>query len=107
MLTSDGTYQITAPWETGLSNGAVVGEILGLMITGIIAERWGYRFTIGLALCLVVCWTFVSRISPLMLIDLLHLHHLLRRQHSDVASRGDIVWYSLGMLPDHHHRLCC
>jgi hypothetical protein len=24
----DGTYQISAPWQAGLSNGAVVGEIV-------------------------------------------------------------------------------
>ena len=24
----DGTYQVTAPWQAGLSNGAVVGEIV-------------------------------------------------------------------------------
>ena len=54
-LQKDGTYQISAAWESGLSNGAVVGEILGLMITGIIADHFGYRFTIGLALILVVC----------------------------------------------------
>lgn len=53
-LSKDGTYQISAAWESGLSNGAVVGEILGLMITGIIADHFGYRFTIGLALVLVV-----------------------------------------------------
>lgn len=53
-LSDDGTYQISAAWESGLSNGAVVGEILGLMITGIIADHFGYRFTIGLALILVV-----------------------------------------------------
>ena len=54
-LSSDGTYQISAAWETGLSNGAVVGEILGLMVAGILADHFGYRFTIGLALILVVC----------------------------------------------------
>lgn len=26
----DGTYQVTAPWQAGLSNGAVVGEIVCL-----------------------------------------------------------------------------
>ena len=24
----DGDYQVTAPWQAGLSNGAVVGEIV-------------------------------------------------------------------------------
>ena len=53
-LQPDGKYVVSAPWQTGLSNGALVGEILGLMACGIIAERMGYRFTIGMALILVV-----------------------------------------------------
>ncbi|KAJ2959417.1 hypothetical protein NQ176_g11121 [Zarea fungicola] len=34
----DGTYQVTAPWQAGLSNGANVGEILGLFGAGMLAE---------------------------------------------------------------------
>ncbi|KAL6245551.1 hypothetical protein RBB50_007550 [Rhinocladiella similis] len=56
----DGTYVVSAPWQTGLSNGALVGEILGLMACGILAERMGYRFTIGLALILVICFIFIT-----------------------------------------------
>jgi len=51
----DGSYSVTAAWQSGLSEGAVIGEILGLMITGIVAERYGYRKTIGGALIAVVC----------------------------------------------------
>lgn len=50
----DGTYVVSASWQSGLSNGALIGEILGLMACGVIAERMGYRFTIALALVLVV-----------------------------------------------------
>lgn len=44
--TADGTYQIPAAWQAGLSNGVVVGEIIGLMLNGWISERFGYRYTI-------------------------------------------------------------
>jgi len=50
---------LTAPWQTGLSNGALVGEILGLLITGIVAERFGYRKTIITALVLVIAFIFI------------------------------------------------
>lgn len=30
----DGSYQLSAPWQAGLANGASVGEILGLFING-------------------------------------------------------------------------
>ncbi|KAH9209811.1 hypothetical protein DL95DRAFT_427989 [Leptodontidium sp. 2 PMI_412] len=39
----DGTYQLSASWQSGLQAG--VGEILGLWAAGIIAERWGYKKT--------------------------------------------------------------
>lgn len=55
----DGTYQLTAPWQTGLSNGALVGEILGLFVTGIVAEAFGYRKTIITALMLVIAFVFI------------------------------------------------
>jgi MFS transporter, SP family, general alpha glucoside:H+ symporter len=36
---ADGTYQLTSSWQSGLQNGAQVGEILGLMIAGLLADR--------------------------------------------------------------------
>ncbi|EFR04447.1 hypothetical protein MGYG_07455 [Nannizzia gypsea CBS 118893] len=42
----DGSYQVPAPWQAGLSNGAAVGEIFGLFLNGWVSERFGYRWTI-------------------------------------------------------------
>lgn len=39
VLGSDGTYQVPAAWQAGLTNGASVGEILGLFLNGIVSER--------------------------------------------------------------------
>jgi SP family general alpha glucoside:H+ symporter-like MFS transporter len=50
----DGTYQITSSWQSGLQNGTQAGQILGLMVGGWIAERYGYRRTI-LGALLVLC----------------------------------------------------
>jgi SP family general alpha glucoside:H+ symporter-like MFS transporter len=36
-------YELSAAWQSGLSNGAYVGEIFGLFITGLLSERLGYR----------------------------------------------------------------
>lgn len=41
---SKGEYQIPAEWQAGLSNGAQVGEIIGLFINGYVSERFGYRY---------------------------------------------------------------
>ncbi|RMZ81496.1 hypothetical protein DV738_g2291, partial [Chaetothyriales sp. CBS 135597] len=54
----DGTYQVPAPWQAGLSNGAVVGEIIGLMLNGWISEAIGYRYTV--MACLILITGFIA-----------------------------------------------
>jgi SP family general alpha glucoside:H+ symporter-like MFS transporter len=49
----DGTYQLTAAWQTGLTNGVLAGQVIGLFANGIIADHFGYRKTLIGAL--VVC----------------------------------------------------
>ncbi|KAJ5896420.1 Maltose permease MAL61 [Penicillium subrubescens] len=55
----DGKYQVPARWQSGLSNGAYVGEIIGLFINGWASERFGYRYTIMACLVLVSAWTAI------------------------------------------------
>ncbi|KAL4725766.1 hypothetical protein ACLX1H_007919 [Fusarium chlamydosporum] len=57
-LQPDGTYQVSAAWQAGLSNGANVGSILGLFLNGWLSERFGYRYTIiGCLIWLSACIT--------------------------------------------------
>ncbi|KIX01687.1 uncharacterized protein Z518_09413 [Rhinocladiella mackenziei CBS 650.93] len=55
----DGSWQISAPWQAGLSNGANVGEIIGLFINGYVSERFGYRYTVMTCLTLIIIFTAV------------------------------------------------
>ncbi|ORY11269.1 general substrate transporter [Clohesyomyces aquaticus] len=55
----DGTFELTAAWQSGLTNGAYVGEILGLMINGIVAERYGFKKTMIGALTAVTGLIFI------------------------------------------------
>jgi SP family general alpha glucoside:H+ symporter-like MFS transporter len=55
----DGTWQIPAAWQAGLSNGANVGEIIGLFMNGIISERIGYRYTVLVCLVLIAGFTAI------------------------------------------------
>ncbi|KAK7912000.1 Major facilitator superfamily domain- general substrate transporter [Apiospora marii] len=55
----DGTYQVPAAWQSGLSNGATVGEIIGLLINGWVSERFGYRYTVMGCLSLVIAFTAI------------------------------------------------
>ncbi|KGO76997.1 Major facilitator superfamily domain, general substrate transporter [Penicillium italicum] len=56
---ANGTYEISAAWQAGLSNGAYCGEIIGLFINGWASERFGYRYTIMACLILVSAWTSI------------------------------------------------
>jgi SP family general alpha glucoside:H+ symporter-like MFS transporter len=55
----DGSWQITAPWQAGLSNGMMVGEIIGLFINGFVSERFGYRYTVMTCLVLIIAFTAI------------------------------------------------
>ncbi|KAJ5792459.1 uncharacterized protein N7503_008437 [Penicillium pulvis] len=57
--TATGNYKISAPWRSGLSDGAAVGEIIGLFVTGYISERIGYRKTILGALIMIAGFIFI------------------------------------------------
>lgn len=56
---SDGSCQVSAAWQSGLSNGALVGEILGLLFVGIIAEKIGFKKTLIGALTLLTGFIFL------------------------------------------------
>ncbi|KAJ6032587.1 hypothetical protein N7540_003319 [Penicillium herquei] len=57
--TATGAYRVSAPWRSGLSDGAAVGEIIGLFVTGFISERIGYRKTILGALFMITGFIFI------------------------------------------------
>ena len=59
VLQPNGTYQLSPAWQAGLSNGANVGEILGLFVNGIVSERYGYRKTMIVSLVLVIFFVFI------------------------------------------------
>lgn len=65
----NGDYQITSPWMSGLKNGVQVGQILGLMAAGVVAERYGYKKTIVgsllLLIGLIAIFVFASHIAML------------------------------------------
>ncbi|KAJ9608652.1 hypothetical protein H2200_006423 [Cladophialophora chaetospira] len=59
-----GGYQIPAPWQAGLSNGARVGEILGLLLNGYLAERFGMKRTMIGTLILLSGLLFIPFFAP-------------------------------------------
>jgi SP family general alpha glucoside:H+ symporter-like MFS transporter len=56
-------YQISTAWQSALTNGALVGEIFGLLFNGHLTELFGYRYTlIGalVALCIFIFLAFFA-----------------------------------------------
>ena len=62
------SYQITAPWQTGLSNGSTVGMLAGLLIAGIISERYGFRITMITGLSIVIALIFITFFAPSLVV---------------------------------------
>jgi SP family general alpha glucoside:H+ symporter-like MFS transporter len=56
---SPGEYEVSAAWQTGISNGALIGEILGLFFAGWLTERYGYKRTMIGALSILAGFVFI------------------------------------------------
>jgi SP family general alpha glucoside:H+ symporter-like MFS transporter len=52
-------YQVPARWQASLSNGARAGEIVGLLLNGIITEKIGFKKTMIGALALLTGLIFI------------------------------------------------
>ncbi len=59
-LRTNGKYQISAPWQSGLNNGSNIGQIIGLLLSGWVVERIGFRFTMMIALSVVIPFIFIQ-----------------------------------------------
>ncbi|KAJ5656279.1 Maltose permease MAL61 [Penicillium longicatenatum] len=59
-LQSDGTYQIPADLQSGISNGVNAGEIIGLLINGLVADWIGYRWVMMICLLLMTAFIFLQ-----------------------------------------------
>jgi SP family general alpha glucoside:H+ symporter-like MFS transporter len=60
----NGKFELSAPWQAGLSNGAYVGEIIGLFISGAISETIGYRKTMIGTLSALTTFIFIPFFAP-------------------------------------------
>jgi SP family general alpha glucoside:H+ symporter-like MFS transporter len=53
-------WEIEAKWQTGLSVGCQIGQIIGLQVTGWASERYGYRPTMLVALIALTGFLFIQ-----------------------------------------------
>ncbi|KAF2647261.1 sugar transporter [Lophiostoma macrostomum CBS 122681] len=61
---STGKYSVPASWQSALSNGARAGEILGLILSGFVSERFGYRKVMVGSLIAVTAFIFILFFAP-------------------------------------------
>jgi MFS transporter, SP family, general alpha glucoside:H+ symporter len=59
-----GKKSIPSAWQSGLSNAALCGEIIGLGINGWASERFGYRRTLMVSLAVMACTIFTPVFAP-------------------------------------------
>ncbi|KAF5535194.1 major facilitator superfamily transporter [Fusarium mexicanum] len=57
-------YQISAPWQAGLSNGSACGQLVGLLVSGYVSERFGFRKTMIWGLTASAAFIFIPFFAP-------------------------------------------
>ncbi|OTB03905.1 hypothetical protein M426DRAFT_59657 [Hypoxylon sp. CI-4A] len=57
-------WAVSAAWQSGLSNGARAGEILGLILAGWFSDRYGHRMTMMASLVLMIMFVFILFFAP-------------------------------------------
>ncbi|KAK6064288.1 sugar porter family MFS transporter [Seiridium cupressi] len=62
-LQADGTYELSATWQTSLSMGSLIGQIVGLLFNGYIADGFGYRYTMMGGLIMISGFIFIPSFS--------------------------------------------
>lgn len=55
----DGSYELKAAWQSGLTNGAIIGEMIGLAMNGILADRYGFKKTMIGGLVAITGFIFI------------------------------------------------
>jgi MFS family permease len=86
-------YSISAAWQSGLSNGARAGEIIGLLLVGWTSDRFGYKMSIIGSLILmklaIFCLFFAPNIQILVLGEVLcGMHSLQYKLNGSLLTRN-------------------
>ncbi|KAK9481651.1 hypothetical protein V1527DRAFT_493419 [Lipomyces starkeyi] len=60
----NGSYQISASWQAGLSKGPSIGSLIGLFMNGYLSEQFGFRKTMLGALAFLAAMVFIPFFAP-------------------------------------------
>lgn len=59
-----GKHHISAAWQSGLANSALVGQLAGLVINAFATDRYGCRFTYCFFMAWLACAIFIAVFAP-------------------------------------------
>ena len=57
---ADGTYQVPVAWQSATGAMSSVGSIIGLLISGVMVDRIGYRYTVLTGLTILTGFIFIT-----------------------------------------------
>lgn len=63
-LTSKGTYQLSAAWQSAIGYAPTIGAVVGILIFSSFQQRYGYPRTIQLNLILITGFLFIVVFAP-------------------------------------------
>lgn len=101
-----GEYQVSAAWQSGWSNGARGGEVIGLILAGWTSDRYGYKMTTIGSLILMIAFVFVLFFAPNP--EVLVVGEVLCGMFPLPIdeNKSDILRYPVGSLPKRYASLC-
>lgn len=59
-----GRYEIPAPWQSGLAASSNIGMLSGLITSGYLCERFGFKKTMIGGMVLIICLIFITFFAP-------------------------------------------
>jgi SP family general alpha glucoside:H+ symporter-like MFS transporter len=57
-------YEVSAPWQTGLTQAGTIGSFFGILLCGTLVERFGYKKTTLIGLVLMIAAVFLTFFAP-------------------------------------------
>ncbi|KAK0109505.1 hypothetical protein ONS95_002194 [Cadophora gregata] len=109
-LNSLGVYEIAASWKTLLTMGALIGENLGLVISGLASDRFGYKIPMIAALLFTSATIFIpffaNNVSILLIGQILGGHPWGMFQSMPSSFASDIMPQNLRPYLTTYINLC-